>query len=82
MLMSDEIAIVVSDIQMPNMSGVELAHRIRKARSDVPVLLISGSEFDRLGLARVLEVASAFLPKSEVPAGLVDEVERLLGEAG
>lgn len=37
----NEIRIVVSDIQMPGMSGIELAHAVSH-RSDLKVILISG----------------------------------------
>ena len=37
------IDIVFSDVMMPGgMNGVQLAHEIRKRRSDIPVLLTSG----------------------------------------
>lgn len=39
---------VISDIQMPNLSGVELLKKVKKLRPELPVLLITGnSTFDR-----------------------------------
>lgn len=41
-LNAGEIDLVLSDVVMPGMSGVELARRVREDHSDVPVLLATG----------------------------------------
>jgi PAS domain S-box-containing protein len=33
---------VITDLSMPGLSGLQLAHQIRKLRSDIPVILLSG----------------------------------------
>lgn len=39
---------VISDIQMPKLSGIELLKRVKKLRPNLPILLITGdSMFDR-----------------------------------
>jgi two-component system cell cycle sensor histidine kinase/response regulator CckA len=38
----DELCLVITDIVMPKMNGLELARAIREIDADVPVLLISG----------------------------------------
>lgn len=40
--LSDDVAVVLSDIVMPGMDGVELARRVAMERNAVPVLLMSG----------------------------------------
>jgi nitrogen-specific signal transduction histidine kinase/ActR/RegA family two-component response regulator len=42
--------ILVTDVVMPGMSGVELADRLRKVRPSLPVLFITGYLPDRVGL--------------------------------
>lgn len=56
-------AVIVSDINMPNMDGYELAHRLKAAPStaDIPIILMSGvagSEHDR---QRAVEAGAAAL---------------------
>jgi len=42
----DEIHLVVSDIVMPGLSGIQLAHQLRQRHPDVKVVLISGFSVD------------------------------------
>ena len=41
----DEIAIVLSDVVMPGMGGIELIQKIRQLGSDVPTILLTGYDF-------------------------------------
>jgi DNA-binding NtrC family response regulator len=41
-LFQGEIHVLLSDFQMPGMTGIELATRVTRARPDVKVLLMSG----------------------------------------
>jgi CheY-like chemotaxis protein len=43
-LLSYEIDAVITDIDMPVMTGIELAHRIRSLRHDVPIAFCTGSD--------------------------------------
>jgi CheY-like chemotaxis protein len=52
-----EISILVSDVRMPGMSGIELAAEARKRRSDLRIVLTSGQGLSALS-GEVL-----FLPK-------------------
>ena len=45
-------ALIVSDVVMPEMGGLELAERVRELDADLPVLLMSGyaaTEIERRG---------------------------------
>ena len=53
--------IVVTDLSMPGLSGLQLAHQLRKVRPDLPVILTSGyvnpedqANADRLGIRAIL----------------------------
>jgi len=43
--------VVVTDLNMPDLSGVELADAIRKIRSDLPVVISSGNLIPGITLA-------------------------------
>jgi PAS domain S-box-containing protein len=52
---------VLTDLSMPGMSGLQLAHQVRKIRADLPVILTSGyispddqAKADRLGIRAIL----------------------------
>jgi len=46
---SDEIALVVSDVVMPEMGGMDLARALHRIQSDVGVVLITGYPLGREG---------------------------------
>ena len=72
--------LVVSDIEMPGLSGVELAQRIRQqAPTRVPVILISGGQSDEGRAAVSSGDADLFLQKPVASEVLTDAVARLLG---
>jgi DNA-binding response OmpR family regulator len=54
------IALLVTDLQMPGMTGIELAARLRRLQARVPVILVSATP-DAGSL--VIEPPSAFLAK-------------------
>ncbi len=53
----DDVRILVLDVRMPGMSGVELARRAREMKSDIPVVLCSGNA-DLKNMDLDLEVAA------------------------
>lgn len=74
---SNDIALVISDIRMPGSSGVELLDSIRKARVDLPVILVTG--FADLSVAEALaRGAEAMLYKPFELDTLFELVERLV----
>lgn len=76
-----EIALVVSDVSMPNMNGIEMCRAIRNSKPEIPILFMSGAP-------EVLESASEFFqagsPITELikkPFALKDLLERVSGLA-
>jgi CheY-like chemotaxis protein len=65
------IVLLLTDVRMPNINGLELAHRVLSMDSKLPVLLMSGDAgCDWLGLECV--------PKPFRPADLIATVSRAL----
>ncbi|MCB9831720.1 MAG: response regulator [Planctomycetes bacterium] len=71
------IDLLISDIVMPGMSGVELSDRLRARRPGLRVLLISGYASDYLD-DRELDERTAFLRKPFDRRALLGQIRRLL----
>jgi two-component system cell cycle sensor histidine kinase/response regulator CckA len=69
------IDLLLSDLDMPQMSGPELGEELKKARPDLHVMLMSGGA---KGSLLVLNYGWAFIQKPLVPAKLVEMVTRVL----
>jgi len=71
-----EISLLVSDVMMPELTGVELARSVRHQYPDVAILLVSGTAEREVleGLGSMVEL----LAKPFRPSALVDAVHRVL----
>lgn len=68
------IDLVVTDLKMPRLNGLQLIRELRDLDADVPVLAVSGASADQLILAEDLgAVQTLFKPLD--PAALLQAVE-------
>jgi len=75
----DSIDLVVSDVVMPGLTGVELLTELRSRKPDLPVLLMTGGSPEPERTAKALELgASAIVSKPYTHAELRDAVETAL----
>lgn len=75
--------LLITDIFMPDVEGLETIREIHRLQPDMPIIAISGVEFegwDYLGVARKFG-AAATLRKPFWPADLLDLVSRVLSPA-
>ena len=71
----NNVSLIILDLSMPGMSGLETLPELRKVRSDVPVLVSSGySESETLRLFSGHKI-SGFLQKPYTSQRLVEKVE-------
>jgi DNA-binding response OmpR family regulator len=70
--------IVVTDLQMPEMSGLELVTSIRKGFSQVPVILMTGKGTEEIAVEALHAGAASYVPKRVLSTMLVDTVRRVL----
>jgi DNA-binding response OmpR family regulator len=70
------IHLLLSDIEMPGMTGIELATQLNQERPDTRILLISGLATGML----VLNSGWSFLPKPFVSDLLRDRIRAFLSE--
>jgi signal transduction histidine kinase/ActR/RegA family two-component response regulator len=72
------IRILLTDIVMPGMNGLELADRLCAARPDIAVIYMSGYADRELDGGRRVADGDAFLPKPFTPDELTSIVRRVL----
>ena len=77
---SAEISLIILDLSMPGMSGLEVLPELRRVRSDVPVLVSSGySESETMRLFSGQKI-SGFLQKPYTAQRLVQRVEAAVAQ--
>ncbi len=59
----DDINLVISDIVMPKMGGVESVERMREIKEDLPVIFITGYDKEKTIIPETLSEHCAFLTK-------------------
>ena len=68
--------LVVSDIIMPGLTGLELAQQLRERYAELPILLVSGYSGEKEGLT---VSGTELLPKPFTSSELASKVRELLG---
>jgi CheY-like chemotaxis protein len=77
LFLSRHVDAVVTDLEMPGMTGLELASRLKKLRPELPVLLVSGTK----SLKENPKEVDASLAKGTPTPKLLDQIEDLLKKA-
>ncbi len=74
-----ECRLVLCDLMLPGLSGIDLLHKLRATRPNLPVVMITGYGTAE-NAARALEAGvSGFLPKPFTESELLDAVRHALG---
>ena len=66
---------VVTDLNMPEMDGMQLVEQIRKRFSTVPVILVTQEGSEDIALKALVHGAADFVPKVKLVSRLVDAID-------
>ena len=77
---NERIDLLLTDFQMPGMTGIELADLLTGTRPELSVLLISGSPADELPLWELWRKRWCYLPKPVDTSLLLKTVDHLCGQ--
>ena len=75
-VMAEPIDVLVTDVVMPGMSGIDLAERVLDRFPGAGVVLLSGYTAETLDLDRVVSRGALFLSKPVPSSDLLDAVRR------
>ena len=70
--------VVVTDLQMPKMNGIELCKQTREEYPHVPVILTTGQGSETLAVEALQAGAASYVPKNSLAESLPDTVEQIL----
>ena len=73
------IDLVITDLVMPDMGGLELIHSLRQSHPNLPVIAISGASNGRLKVATELGAVGT-LEKPFTASDLLAMVDKILGK--
>ena len=77
LLKSQEINIIILDINMPGKSGLEALKDLRSEYPKIPVLILSMYSEEQYGLRAIKAGASGFLKKVSAPEELVKAIRKI-----
>lgn len=76
-LYENEVDVIITDIQMPGMQGLDMVHKIREINREIPVIIISGfSRFDYAQRAIELGVRK-YITKPTAPEEITQTLEQI-----
>lgn len=73
--------LVLTDLQMPELNGLELVEAIRRDYSQVPVILMTAHGSEEIAVAALKVGASSYVPKRDLARDLVPTTEKVLDMA-
>ena len=73
--------VVVTDLQMPEMNGLELVEQVRRRFPLLPVVLMTAHGSEDIAVQALERGAASYVPKSKLAGDLLDTVENVLAVA-
>jgi CheY-like chemotaxis protein/anti-sigma regulatory factor (Ser/Thr protein kinase) len=76
---NDPPDLIITDLQMPRVDGLQLVQELKKLHPDIPVVLISSQGSHDIALQALREGAVFYSPKSALGKDLIPAVRQVLG---
>jgi CheY-like chemotaxis protein len=73
--------LVLTDMQMPEMNGLELVTAVKEEYPLIPVLLMTAQGSEEIAVQALKQGAASYVPKRRLAQDLRETVERVLGTA-
>jgi CheY-like chemotaxis protein len=70
--------LVVTDLMMPEMDGLQLVSEVRRRYPHIPVILITAHGNETLAVEALETGAASYVPKSQIPAKLLNTARQVL----
>lgn len=70
--------VIITDLQMPEMNGLEFIAAVRKTHAHVPVIMMTSKGSEEIAVEALQSGASSYVPKRSLPTMLVDTLQRVL----
>ncbi|MDD2367137.1 MAG: sigma-54 dependent transcriptional regulator [Desulfuromonadaceae bacterium] len=80
MLQQSDFDIIITDLKMPGMSGMEVLKSVRTLQPDIPVILITGYASVDTAVEAMKNGASDYITKPFVPNLLLEKVKNALAQ--
>lgn len=77
-LESERPDLVVTDLQMPELNGLELVEAVRAAHPLVPVVLMTARGSEEIAVQALEKGAASYVPKKSLARDLTETVDRIL----
>lgn len=74
--------VIVTDLQMPEMNGLELVSNVRRQFPHIPVILMTAQGSEEIAIAALHAGAASYVPKRILASELQPTVRRVLTQAG
>ena len=75
-------SIIITDLDMPNLNGLELVERVARDFSQIPVILMTGFGSEETAVQALRLGAASYVPKRALSSLLVETVGKLLAISG
>ncbi|MEZ6054729.1 MAG: ATP-binding protein [Planctomycetaceae bacterium] len=74
--------LILTDLQMPEMNGLELVQEVKRSHPLIPVVLMTAQGSEIIAVEALEHGAASYVPKDQLGHDLCDTLERVIAAAG